>query len=73
MLQRVRSLFGGSLFGAIVKDFIPPTINYQEKDPDCDLDYVPNQSRPAHLKNVLVVSFGPSGQSTCMVLRRFEK
>ena len=59
--------------GAIVKDFIPPTINYQEKDPDCDLDYVPNQSRPAHLKNVLVVSFGPSGQNTCMVLRRFKK
>ncbi len=59
--------------GAITQDFIPPTVNYQEKDPACDLDYVPNFSRPAHLKNVLIVSFGPSGHNTCMVLRRFEK
>ncbi len=58
--------------GAINWDFLPPTVNYKEPDPDCDLDYVPNQSRPAKVKNVLVVTMAPSGQNTCMVLRKYE-
>ncbi len=59
--------------GALTQDFIPPTVNYQEKDPDCDLDYVPNQSRPARLNNILIVNFAPSGNNACMVLKRFEE
>lgn len=54
--------------GAMNKKFIPPTVNYQEKDPDCDLDYVPNKVRAASVKNVLVITFGPNGSCSCMVL-----
>ncbi len=56
--------------GAINESFIPPTINYQEIDPDCDLDVVPNESRKADVKNVLVVNFSPTGNNICMVLRK---
>ncbi|MDD3374654.1 MAG: beta-ketoacyl-[acyl-carrier-protein] synthase family protein [Candidatus Omnitrophica bacterium] len=52
-------------------DFIFPTINYKEKDSDCDLDYVVNKSRKARINNVLVIISSPSGNNTCMVLRRF--
>src|SRR3990167_7934432 len=58
--------------GAINENFIPPTVNYQEKDPDCDLDYVPNQSRPAKLNKVLIITFGPNGSNSCMVLGRYQ-
>ncbi len=58
--------------GAINEDFIPPTVNYQEKDPDCDLDYVPNKSRPAKLNKVLIITFGPNGSNSCMVLGRYK-
>lgn len=58
--------------GALNENFIPPTVNYQEKDPDCDLDYVPNEARPAKLKHILIINFGPNGSNTCMILRRFE-
>ncbi|MFA5059906.1 MAG: beta-ketoacyl-[acyl-carrier-protein] synthase family protein [Candidatus Omnitrophota bacterium] len=57
--------------GALNRNFIPPTVNYKERDPDCDLDYVPNKSRKANLKNILVITFGPNGNNTCMVLRKF--
>ena len=58
--------------GALVNDFIPPTVNYQEKDPDCDLDYVPNKSRSAKLDKILVNSFAPSGNNSCMILGRYK-
>ena len=59
--------------GVLQENFIPPTVNYQEKDPDCDLDYVPNEARDGKkVKNILVITFGPNGTNTCMVLRRFE-
>ena len=58
--------------GAIHDGFLFPTVNYQEKDPDCDLDYVPNQSRKANLKHVLVNCFGPNGNNNCMVLKKYE-
>ncbi|MCG2712730.1 MAG: beta-ketoacyl-[acyl-carrier-protein] synthase family protein [Candidatus Omnitrophica bacterium] len=57
--------------GAIVKGFIPPTINYQEPDPDCDLDYVPNVSRKAGVNNVLINSFGPGGNNTTAVISKY--
>ena len=58
--------------GAIVRNVIPPTVNYTAKDPDCDLDYVPNFARPAPIKNVLVLSSDPYGNNTAMVLSRYE-
>ncbi len=57
---------------SVKEDFVFPTINYQEKDSDCDLNYVTNKARKAKVKNVLVIIIAPSGGNTCMILRRFE-
>ena len=56
----------------LVNGVIHPTINYELPDPDCDLDYVPNQARPAQVRTVLSNSFGLGGQNACLVLRRYE-
>ncbi len=58
--------------GALQEDFIPPTVNYTEKDPDCDLDYVPNIARKARLNKILINTFGPNGSNCCMVLGRYQ-
>ena len=57
---------------AITDNQIHPTINYTTPDPDCDLDYVPNQSRAAEVNAVLKNSFGFGGQNACLVFRRVE-
>lgn len=49
---------------------IAPTINYFDKDPDCDLDYVPNHSRPAKLEAILKTGFGFGGSNAALVLGR---
>jgi 3-oxoacyl-(acyl-carrier-protein) synthase len=58
--------------GTIKKGFIPPTMNYKERDPECDLDYVPNTAREKDIKNVLVISSDPYGQNTAIVLSRYD-
>lgn len=58
--------------GAIQENFIPPTINYQVPDPECDLNIIANKAVEAQLNNVLVVNFSPSGANMCMVLRRVK-
>jgi 3-oxoacyl-[acyl-carrier-protein] synthase II len=55
---------------AIRSGIIPPTINYREKDPECDLDYVPNHARAARVENVLSNSFGFGSCNACLALKR---
>jgi 3-oxoacyl-[acyl-carrier-protein] synthase II len=56
----------------INNDEIHPTINYENPDPELDLDYVPNVGRAAHVDNVLSNSFGLGGQNACLVISRLE-
>jgi 3-oxoacyl-[acyl-carrier-protein] synthase II len=57
--------------GSIQRQMIPPTINYLEKDPECDLDYVVNQCRRAEITNVLINTFGPTGGNSSLVISSF--
>lgn len=58
---------------AMKNRLIPPTINYEEPDPECDLDYVPNQARLKNLKFLLSNSFGFGGQNACLIIKSFEE
>ncbi len=58
--------------GSIVKDFIPPTINLKEKDPMCDLDYVPNKARTQKLDKIIINSFGPNGANSVLIIGRYK-
>ncbi len=57
---------------AIRDNVIPPTINYEEPDPECDLDYTPNRKRELEVDVVLSNSFGLGGQNATIVLRRYR-
>jgi len=56
---------------AIENNLIPPTINYEFPDPQCDLDYTPNEARVARINTALSSSFGFGGHNTCIVLRKY--
>ncbi|NPV81972.1 MAG: beta-ketoacyl-ACP synthase II [Candidatus Aminicenantes bacterium] len=57
---------------AIFHQVMPPTINYEFPDPECDLDYVPNSARPAEIVHALTNSFGFGWTNACLLLKKFE-
>jgi len=77
MIGHMFGAAGGAEAIALVKSLqegiIPPTINQETPDPDCDLDYVPNVARQASLTVGLSNSFGFGGHNAVIVLRRFEE
>jgi 3-oxoacyl-[acyl-carrier-protein] synthase II len=54
---------------ALRDNVVPPTINYEDQDPSCDLDYVPNTARPTELNVALSNSFGFGGHNAVLLLR----
>ncbi len=58
---------------AIHRKILPPTINYVNPDPDCDLDYVPNEPREAVVDYVLSNSFGFGGTNAALLFKRYEE
>ncbi len=81
-ISSTKSMIGHSLGAAGALEAIPcirsitdgtihPTINYEHPDPDCDLDYVPNQARFQRVDVVLSNAFGFGGQNACLVFKQF--
>ncbi|MEJ2420780.1 MAG: beta-ketoacyl-ACP synthase II [Acidobacteriota bacterium] len=58
---------------AIRDQVAPPTINLVEPDPDCDLDYVPNQARAMKIEHALTNSFGFGGTNACLIISRYSE
>ncbi|HXF86023.1 MAG TPA: beta-ketoacyl-ACP synthase II [Anaerolineales bacterium] len=58
---------------AMREGILPPTINYQTPDPECDLDYVPNHPRQASPKHVMSNSFGFGGHNATLIFSRFDE
>lgn len=58
---------------AIREEILPPTINYQTPDPECDLDYVPNEPRKVSTRHVMSNSFGFGGHNATLIFSRFEE
>ena len=65
------SLDAAACVKTITEAAIHPTVNYDVPDPECDLDYVPNQSRPADVQVALSNAFGFGGQNACLVFRKY--
>ena len=57
---------------AVKNDIAPPTMNLENPDPECDLDYVPNQSRPMTIKVATSNSFGFGGHNVTLVFKKYE-
>jgi len=52
---------------------MPPTINMENPDPECDLDYIPNKARQKQADMVMSNSFGFGGTNACLIFKRFRK
>jgi len=73
LLGAAGGLEAGLSILAIAHQIIPPTINYETPDPDCDLDYVPNEARPASICYALSNSFGFGGTNVALLFKRYEE
>ena len=58
---------------AVSEGMLPPTINYEYPDPECDLDYIPNESRPADVNVAMSNSFGFGGHNASIVLKKYSE
>ncbi len=73
LLGAAGGLEGGITALAIKHQVIPPTINYETPDPECDLDYVPNQKRAAKIDYALSNSFGFGGTNGALLFKRYRR
>jgi 3-oxoacyl-[acyl-carrier-protein] synthase II len=73
LLGGAGGLEGGITVLALRDQALPPTINYETPDPECDLDYVPNQSRKVQMDFALSNSFGFGGTNGCLIFRRWTE
>ena len=72
LLGGAGGLEAGLTILAIRDQLAPPTVNYEEPDPACDLDYVPNKPRPMKIDYALSNSFGFGGTNGCLIFKRYE-
>ena len=73
LLGAAGGLEAGVLALAIHDQMVAPTINYQTPDPECDLDYVPNEARPVVIRYGLSNSFGFGGTNAALLMKRYEE
>src|SRR5919198_3429658 len=66
-IEAITSIF------AVQRDVVPPTINYEHPDPECDLDYIPNESREWKTDFALSNNFGFGGHNACLVFKKFDE
>jgi 3-oxoacyl-[acyl-carrier-protein] synthase II len=72
MLGAAGAVEAGIAALAVYHGMVPPTINYEHPDEDCDLDYVPNEARQADVRLALSNAFGFGGHNAVIAMRRFE-
>jgi len=72
LLGAAGGLEAGITVLAVHHQIVPPTINLDQPDPECDLDYVPNAARPAHIVYALSNSFGFGGTNAALLFKRYE-
>ena len=72
LLGAAGAMSGLTCVKAIETDVLPPTINLDNPDPECDLDYIPNVARPRRINVAMANGFGFGGQNAVVVMKRFE-
>jgi 3-oxoacyl-[acyl-carrier-protein] synthase II len=65
-IEAIASIF------ATQRNIVPPTINYETPDPECDLDYIPNEAREVEVEVALSNNFGFGGHNACLIFRKFR-
>jgi 3-oxoacyl-[acyl-carrier-protein] synthase II len=73
LLGGAGGLEAGIVVCALKEQIAPPTANYDNPDPDCDLDYVPNEPRPLKMEYALSNSFGFGGTNGALIFKRFTE